>query len=77
MASANYYLFAHVYEIPGARHALLRGVPRELLADMNVSAMWSPLRRRFLVRSERMADVVAMLEYRNVVVRHHASEPKS
>ena len=77
MASANYYLFAHIYEIPGARHALLRGVPGELLADMDISAMWSPLRRGFLVRSERMADVVAMLEYRDVVVRHHASEPKS
>jgi hypothetical protein len=68
--------FAHVYQLPGARHALLRGVPRELLAGLNVSALWSPLRRGFLVRSERMADVVALLEYHNVAVRHHASEPK-
>ncbi len=72
--SAEYH--AHVYEPPGARHALLRGVPRELLADMEISALWSPLRRGFLVRSERMADVVALLEYHNVAVRHHASEPK-
>jgi hypothetical protein len=69
--------FAHVYEPPGARHALLRGVPRQLLADLNVSALWSPLRRGFLVRAECLPDVVAMLEWQNVAVRHHPSEPKS
>jgi len=69
--------FAHVYEPAGARHALVRGVPRELLADMNTSALWSPLRRGFVIRPECVKDVVAMLEWQNVVVRHHTSEPKS
>lgn len=69
--------FAHIYEPPGARHALLRGVPRELLADLGIPAQWSPSQRGFVIRSQRIADVVAMLEHHNYSVRHHASEPKS
>lgn len=69
-------LHVHIYEPPGATQALLRGIPRDMLRELQISARWSPSRRGFLIRAERVADVVAQLEYANAAVRYHATEPK-
>ena len=53
-----------------ARHALVTGALRDFLRDNGIPAQYLPARRGWLVRSERLADVVAMAERDGFRVRH-------
>lgn len=51
------------------RHVLVRGPIRQWLKDRQVPAYWSRPHRGFLVRRERIPDLVARLEHDGYVVR--------
>jgi hypothetical protein len=53
----------------GSRYALIRGDARDWLIDSKIPAMWSPSRRGWHVRTERLPDMIARAELDGVKVR--------
>lgn len=59
----------YIYATHGERYALVRGMIRDWLQAQHIPAMWSPSRKGFWVRQERVADVVALLAHDGYAVR--------
>lgn len=53
---------SYVYAPPGARHALVRGPLGMRLRDMGFRSLWCNVQRGWLVRSERVTDVLTAAE---------------
>ena len=62
----------HVYLRRGERYSLVRGWLRPLLASTTIRCHWSPVDRGWLVRTDRVDDVLALAELHGgyVVVVH-------
>jgi hypothetical protein len=58
----------YVYETTG-RHVLIRGQLGEYLRANDIPALRSPAHRGWLIRRERVADLVARLELDGYTVR--------
>lgn len=61
----------YVYSIPeNLRYTLVRGVSlRDWLRDNGIPAMWSPLRKGWQVRTDRIGDLIARAELDGFEVR--------
>lgn len=57
-----------IYETT-TRHVLVRGPVRDFLRDNGIPALRSPAHRGWLIRRERVADLVARLELDGYTVR--------
>lgn len=64
----------YVYETTG-RHVLVRGPLGDFLRDNDIPALRSPGQRGWLIRRERAADLVALLEVAGFTVRPKAVRP--
>lgn len=61
-----------VYERPGNRYSLVRGPVRKLTGATSIVAHWSPSERGYLVRTDRLGDLLAIADVQgnwNVRVR--------
>lgn len=61
-------LFVHVGPV-GSRYTLVKGDIRDWLIDSNIPALWSPSRRGWHVRTERLPDMLARAEFDQLIVR--------
>lgn len=60
----------YVYGMPeNVRYTLVRGHLREWLKDSAIPAMWSPARKGWLIRTDRIGDVLARAELDGYDVR--------
>lgn len=64
----------NVYRSDSSTYRLVRGPLRRWLIEHSIPGMWSPQRRGFHVRAERVADIVAMLEAEGFRVHLHDRE---
>jgi hypothetical protein len=64
----------YVYETTG-RYMILRGPIRDYLRDNDIPALRSPASRGWLIRRERVADLVARLELDGYIVRPKGVRP--
>lgn len=66
-----------VYAVPGEKYALIRGHVGQWLKDSRFSAYRSAMHNGWHVRSERVSDLAANLEFsgRRVHVRRHSAPP--
>lgn len=65
----------YVYGLPeNVRYTLVRGVNlRDWLRDRSIPAMWSPARKGWLIRNDRLGDVLARAELDGYDVRMKGS----
>lgn len=69
----------HVYERPQERHSLVRGgAVHQLVEGSSVRALWDRRERGYHVRSDRLADLLALAELAGwpVVVHHEGEVPR-
>ncbi len=59
----------YVYGTDNLRYTLVRGHLREWLRDNGIPAMWSPLRKGWQVRTDRIGDLIARAELDGFDVR--------
>ena len=57
-----------VYASHSARHALIKGNIRDWLRDNRIPAMYTAMHRGWLVRQDRVADLVARAEHDGILV---------
>ena len=54
-----------VYERPDNRYSLVRGPVQKLLPHTTIRAHWDPLERGYLVRTDRIGELLAIAETQN------------
>jgi hypothetical protein len=60
----------YAYGMPeNVRYTLVRGHLREWLREHSIPAMWSPARKGWLIRTDRLGDVLALAELDGYDVR--------
>lgn len=70
---------AHVYLYTGdgeSRYVLVRGRASDTFKRYAIPALWSNLQRGWLVRRERLSDLLCALQADQFVVRTVAGDPK-
>ena len=56
-------------ESDGRRYTLIKGSVKDWLGENRIPALWSPLNRGWWLRTERVADVVALAERQGAIVK--------
>lgn len=65
----------HVHERPQDRHSIIRGGPLHQLVDGTpIRALWDRRERGYLVRTDRLPDVLAMAELAGWPIVMHRGE---
>jgi hypothetical protein len=53
----------------GRNHTLIKGNIRGWLASNRIPALWSPTNRGWWIRTQRIADLVALAEHHGLIVK--------